>query len=256
VAYTVANVTLFGLVAMLFYPYLAHALFGAASGAVGLFLGTGIHDTSQVMGASLSYKELFRDERALQVATVTKLTRNVFLVAVVAGARLQARAPHGPRRTPRPDRAALPPLRARLPGHGRRPIARGCLARFRRSRSRNLGRRFLAWRHANRRRVVGRGGARHGDGRRRSLDRSASLPRSRMEASLPGRPLGPPRRGWWRSFWRPSSVPAFSDRSQRSSAGLGRRSPTRGASRRAAPFRPCARSCRSRRPARGRYGRG
>ncbi len=83
VAYTVANVTLFGLLAMLTYPYLAHALFGGASGAVGLFLGTGIHDTSQVMGASLSYRELFRDDRALEVATVTKLTRNVFLVAVV-----------------------------------------------------------------------------------------------------------------------------------------------------------------------------
>jgi uncharacterized integral membrane protein (TIGR00698 family) len=83
VAYTVANVTLFGLIAMLFYPYLAHAIFGARSGAVGLFLGTGIHDTSQVMGAALSYKEIFHDERALSVATVTKLTRNVFLVAVV-----------------------------------------------------------------------------------------------------------------------------------------------------------------------------
>ncbi len=83
VAYTVANVTLFGLAAMLTYPYLAHALFGTGSGSVGLFLGTGIHDTSQVIGAALSYKELFQDERALQVATVTKLTRNVFLVAVV-----------------------------------------------------------------------------------------------------------------------------------------------------------------------------
>lgn len=83
VAYTVANVTLFGLVAMLSYPYLAHALFGADSGAVGLFLGTGIHDTSQVMGAALSYKEVFGDEAAFRVATVTKLTRNVFLVAVV-----------------------------------------------------------------------------------------------------------------------------------------------------------------------------
>jgi len=83
VAYTVANVTLFGLFAMLTYPYLAHALFGASSGSVGLFLGTGIHDTSQVLGAALSYKDIFRDERALQVATVTKLTRNVFLVAVV-----------------------------------------------------------------------------------------------------------------------------------------------------------------------------
>jgi uncharacterized membrane protein YadS len=83
VAYTVANVTLFGLFAMLTYPYLAHALFGPQSGSVGLFLGTGIHDTSQVMGAALSYTELFRDEAALRVATVTKLTRNAFLVAVV-----------------------------------------------------------------------------------------------------------------------------------------------------------------------------
>ena len=83
VAYTVANVTLFGLVAMLAYPYLAHGLFGASSGSVGLFLGTGIHDTSQVMGAALSYKELFGDEKAFQVAAVTKLTRNVFLVVVV-----------------------------------------------------------------------------------------------------------------------------------------------------------------------------
>jgi uncharacterized integral membrane protein (TIGR00698 family) len=83
VAYTVANVTLFGLAAMLAYPYLAHGLFGASSGSVGLFLGTGIHDTSQVMGAALSYKQIFGDERAFQVAAVTKLTRNVFLVAVV-----------------------------------------------------------------------------------------------------------------------------------------------------------------------------
>jgi uncharacterized integral membrane protein (TIGR00698 family) len=83
VAYTVANVTLFGLVAMLAYPYLAHGLFGAHSASVGLFLGTGIHDTSQVMGAALSYKEIFRDEAAFRVATVTKLTRNVFLVGVV-----------------------------------------------------------------------------------------------------------------------------------------------------------------------------
>lgn len=83
VAYTIANVTLFGALAMFVDPYLAHALFGKTSSAVGLFLGTGIHDTSQVMGAALSYKELFHDEAALKVATVTKLTRNLFLAAVV-----------------------------------------------------------------------------------------------------------------------------------------------------------------------------
>lgn len=83
VAYTVANVTLFGLLAMLVYPYLAHLAFAGGSASAGLFLGTAIHDTSQVMGAAMAYRELFQDEVAFQVATVTKLTRNVFLVGVV-----------------------------------------------------------------------------------------------------------------------------------------------------------------------------
>lgn len=83
VAYTVANVTLFGLVGMLVYPYVAHALFGDSSFAAGLFLGTAIHDTSQVMGAAISYKEVFGDEKALEIATVAKLTRNAMLVGVV-----------------------------------------------------------------------------------------------------------------------------------------------------------------------------
>lgn len=83
VAYTVANVTLLGLFGMLVYPYLAHWIFGDTSGAAGLFLGTAIHDTSQVMGAALSYREVFGDERAMQVATVAKLTRNAMLVIVV-----------------------------------------------------------------------------------------------------------------------------------------------------------------------------
>lgn len=83
VAYTVANVTLFGLVAMLTYPYLAHALFAQQPGAAGLFLGAAIHDTSQVMGAAIAYKEVYASEKALEVATVVKLTRNALLVAVV-----------------------------------------------------------------------------------------------------------------------------------------------------------------------------
>lgn len=83
VAYTVANVTLFGLVGMLLYPYLAHALFAAHPGAAGAFLGTAIHDTSQVMGAALSYQEMFEQPRVAQIATITKLTRNAMLVVVV-----------------------------------------------------------------------------------------------------------------------------------------------------------------------------
>lgn len=83
VAYTVANVTLFGILAMFAYPYLAHSLFSDQPGSAGLFLGTAIHETSQVMGAALSYQEVFHDELVLKIATITKLTRNVFLIAVV-----------------------------------------------------------------------------------------------------------------------------------------------------------------------------
>jgi uncharacterized integral membrane protein (TIGR00698 family) len=83
VAYTIANVTLFGIAAMFLYPYLAHALFAATPGSAGMFLGTSIHETAQVMGAALSYKEVFHDEAAMKVATVTKLTRNLCLVLVV-----------------------------------------------------------------------------------------------------------------------------------------------------------------------------
>ena len=85
VAYTVANVTLFGLLGMVFYPALAHALFDGDSGAAGLFLGSAIHDTSQVMGAAIAYREVYGDERVLQIATVIKLTRNALLVLVVPG---------------------------------------------------------------------------------------------------------------------------------------------------------------------------
>jgi uncharacterized integral membrane protein (TIGR00698 family) len=82
VAYAVANITIFGLLGMLFYPYLAHSLLHSSEG-VGLFLGTAIHDTSQVVGAAMTYKEVFHDDKVLQAATVTKLTRNLFLAVVV-----------------------------------------------------------------------------------------------------------------------------------------------------------------------------
>jgi uncharacterized integral membrane protein (TIGR00698 family) len=82
VAYAVANITLFGLVAMFAYPYLAARIFDSPA-QVGLFLGTSIHETAQVVGAALTYREVFDSPAAFEVATVTKLTRNLFLVAVV-----------------------------------------------------------------------------------------------------------------------------------------------------------------------------
>ena len=48
-----------------------------------MFLGTAVHDTSQVMGAALTYKQVYDDDVVLRVATVTKLTRNIFLAVVI-----------------------------------------------------------------------------------------------------------------------------------------------------------------------------
>ncbi len=82
VAYAVANVVAFGLFGMLFYPYLAHSVLGSSE-TIGLFLGTAVHDTSQVVGAALTYKQVYGDDVVLRVATVTKLTRNIFLAVVI-----------------------------------------------------------------------------------------------------------------------------------------------------------------------------
>lgn len=82
VAYAVANVVAFGLFGMLFYPYLAHSVLGSSE-TIGLFLGTAVHDTSQVVGAALTYKQVYGDDVVLRVATVTKLTRNIFLAGVI-----------------------------------------------------------------------------------------------------------------------------------------------------------------------------
>jgi uncharacterized integral membrane protein (TIGR00698 family) len=82
VAYAVANVVAFGLFGMLVYPYLAHALL-TGSASIGLFLGTAVHDTSQVVGAALTYRQIYADDAVLRVATVTKLTRNLFLAGVI-----------------------------------------------------------------------------------------------------------------------------------------------------------------------------
>jgi uncharacterized integral membrane protein (TIGR00698 family) len=84
VAYAVANITLFGLLGMLLYPYFIPPLL-STSEQIGMFLGVAVHDTSQVVGAAMAYKEVFGDERVLQSATVAKLTRNLFLAVVVPG---------------------------------------------------------------------------------------------------------------------------------------------------------------------------
>lgn len=83
ISYAVANITIFGLLGMLFYPYLAHAFFEGEPVKAGLFLGTAIHDTAQVAGAALIYDQMYDSKTVVDVATITKLTRNVFIIAVI-----------------------------------------------------------------------------------------------------------------------------------------------------------------------------
>lgn len=83
VAYSVACITLFGVIAMLVYPFAAHWMFGGNSFASGLFLGTSVHETAQVAGAGLVYQQFYNDPQALDVATVTKLVRNLGMLAII-----------------------------------------------------------------------------------------------------------------------------------------------------------------------------
>lgn len=72
-SYAVATISLWGLLAIVVYPYLAK-LVGASELGFGVFAGTAIHSTPQVVGAAY----LFSDG-AGQTATAVKLVRNCFM---------------------------------------------------------------------------------------------------------------------------------------------------------------------------------
>ena len=83
ISYAIANITVFGILSMLIYPYFANFYFDSDSLKIGLFLGTSIHETSQVAAAGLIYDQQFNSPETLNVATVTKLIRNTFLVVMI-----------------------------------------------------------------------------------------------------------------------------------------------------------------------------
>ncbi len=83
VSYAIACITVFGVAAMFFYPILAHGFFAGSPELAGLFLGTSIHETAQVAGAGMMYQEQYGAPVALDIATVTKLVRNLCMIAVI-----------------------------------------------------------------------------------------------------------------------------------------------------------------------------
>ena len=48
-----------------------------------MFLGTSVHETAQVAGAGLVYQQYYDDPQALDVATVTKLVRNLGMLLII-----------------------------------------------------------------------------------------------------------------------------------------------------------------------------
>ena len=83
VSYSIACITIFGLAAMFVYPLLAHYAFADQPELAGLFLGTSIHETAQVAGAGMMYEAQYNAPVALDIATVTKLVRNLCMIAVI-----------------------------------------------------------------------------------------------------------------------------------------------------------------------------
>ena len=83
VGYAVSCITVFGLAAMFGYPVLANAVFADRPELAGLFLGASIHETAQVAGAGVMYQAQYGAPVALDVATVTKLVRNLSMLALI-----------------------------------------------------------------------------------------------------------------------------------------------------------------------------
>lgn len=83
VGYAIACITIFGIVAMFSYPIIGNFLFSDRPELAGLFLGVSIHETAQVAGAGMMYQTQYNAPIALDYATVTKLVRNLCMIAVI-----------------------------------------------------------------------------------------------------------------------------------------------------------------------------
>jgi uncharacterized integral membrane protein (TIGR00698 family) len=114
-AFAVTCVVLFGCIAMLTYPWVAGHFLAASPVHAGIFLGTAIHDTSQVIGAALIYSQQAAAPAALAAASVAKLLRNLSIALLVPAAAWWAQHQEGaasdtPPPGATPDRRTRPPL--------------------------------------------------------------------------------------------------------------------------------------------------
>jgi uncharacterized integral membrane protein (TIGR00698 family) len=112
-AFAVTCVVLFGCVAMLLYPWIAGHFFGHSPVHAGVFLGTAIHDTSQVIGSALIYSQQANAPDALSAASVAKLLRNLSIIVLIPAAAWMMRREEAREMQPGDDpRLEGAPLRA------------------------------------------------------------------------------------------------------------------------------------------------
>ncbi|UXR69429.1 MULTISPECIES: putative sulfate exporter family transporter [unclassified Staphylococcus] len=79
IALSLSTVFLFNLVGVIVFPPLGH-FFHMSQETFGFFAGTAINDTSSVVAASAVY-----GQQALEVATIVKLTRTLFIIPITLG---------------------------------------------------------------------------------------------------------------------------------------------------------------------------
>ena len=83
ISYAIANITIFGLLAMFIYPIIGYYILNDHSLAIGLFLGSSIHETAQVAGSGMIYAQQYSNPSVLEISTVIKLVRNTTMVVVI-----------------------------------------------------------------------------------------------------------------------------------------------------------------------------
>jgi uncharacterized integral membrane protein (TIGR00698 family) len=114
-AFAVTCVVLFGCIAMLLYPWVAGHFLASSPVHAGIFLGTAIHDTSQVIGAALIYSQQAGAPAALAAASVAKLLRNLSIAVLIPAAAWLAQreeaAAQPERQAGGPDTTAVAPAR-------------------------------------------------------------------------------------------------------------------------------------------------
>jgi len=76
-SFAVATITLFGLLAVLVYPIIGRQI-GLSDHSFGLWAGTAVNDTSQVVAVGAIFSQA-----ALDVATIVKLTRNTLMAPLI-----------------------------------------------------------------------------------------------------------------------------------------------------------------------------